>query len=198
MARATGTESDPIFFRSPAEYRKWLEKNYETASELWIGYYRKSTGKPSLTWPQTVDESLCFGWIDGIRKSIDGESFKQRVTPRRPTSNWSAINIGRVKALTAEGRMTPAGVAAFARRGRSRTYSYEDRDRAGLRPAQVARLKKNRKAFEFFQSQPPGYQRTIGYWVNSAAKEETRLRRLERLVTDCANGRRVGILEPKK
>jgi hypothetical protein len=104
----------------------------------------------------------------------------------------------RVKALTAEGRMTPAGMAAFARRDPTRTYSYENRDRAGLRPAQVARLKKNRKAFEFFQSQPPGYQRTIGYWVNSAAKEETRLRRLERLVTDCANGRRVGILEPKK
>jgi uncharacterized protein YdeI (YjbR/CyaY-like superfamily) len=192
-----GSESKPLFFKSSEEYRRWLEKNHESAKELWIGFYKKATGKPSLTWQQVVDESLCFGWIDGIRKSIDADSFKQRVTPRRKTSIWSQINIRRVGELTAGGRMHTAGLAVFEKRDRTRVYSYENMNR-GLGPAEEARLRKNRKAWEFFQSQPPGYRRLAGWWVTSAKKEETRQRRLESLVRDSAAGRRLAGLVPKK
>jgi uncharacterized protein YdeI (YjbR/CyaY-like superfamily) len=197
MAPTKGSESNPLFFKSPPEYRKWLEKNHQTAKELWIGFYKKSTGKPTMTWKETVDESLCFGWIDGIRKSIDADSFKQRVTPRRPTSIWSTINIGRVTALTEEGRMQPAGLAAFEKRDRTKAYSFENRD-AGLGPAELAQLRKNRKAWEYFEAQPPGYKRLAGWYVMSAKKEETRQRRLERLTGDCAASRRLGVLSTKK
>jgi uncharacterized protein YdeI (YjbR/CyaY-like superfamily) len=132
MPGKRGSETNPIFFKSAAEYRAWLEKNHERAKELWIGYWKKSTGKPSLTWQDTVDESLCFGWIDGIRKSMDGDSFKQRVTPRRSTSIWSNVNIRHVARLTAEGRMKPLGLAAFEKR--DRTKAYLRTDDAGTRP----------------------------------------------------------------
>ena len=192
-----GSESRPIFFKSTDEYRAWLEKNHESARELWIGFWKKATGKPSLTWQQVVDESLCFGWIDGIRKSIDGDSFKQRVTPRRTTSAWSQINITRVGELTAEGRMRKAGLTAFERRDRTKVYSYETFNR-GLGPAEEAQFRKKKKAWEFFQAQPPGYRRHAGWWVTSAKKEETRQRRLESLMRDSAAGRRVSGLVPKK
>jgi uncharacterized protein YdeI (YjbR/CyaY-like superfamily) len=192
-----GTESKPLFFKSPDEYRRWLEKNHEMQKELWIGFWKKATGKPSLTWQQVVDESLCFGWIDGIRKSIDGDSFKQRVTPRRATSIWSLINIKRVGELTAEGRMRKAGLVAFEKRNRTKVYSYENMNR-GLGPSEEAQFKKNKKAWEFFQSQPPGYRRLAGWYVTSAKKDETRQRRLESLVRDSAAGRRLGGLVPKK
>lgn len=193
-----GSESNPVFFRGPSEYRKWLEKNHETARELWIGFWKKSTGKPTMTWQETVDESLCFGWIDGIRKSIDADSYKQRVTPRRPTSIWSQINLGRVQALTAEGRMRPAGLAAFEKRDRTRAYSFENKDHPGLGAAELKLLRKNKSAWKFFDAQPPSYKRVIGFYVMSAKKEDTRQRRLERLIQDSAAGRRVGILEPRK
>lgn len=192
-----GSESRPLFFKSPEEYRRWLEKNHESAKELWIGYWKKATGKPSVTWQQVVDESLCFGWIDGIRKSIDAESFKQRVTPRRSTSFWSQINIRRVGELTAEGRMHTAGLTAFEKRDRTKVYSYKDFNRE-LGPREEAQFRKNKKAWKFFQSQPPGYKRLAGWWVTSAKKEETRQRRLESLMRDSAAGRRIGGLVPKK
>jgi uncharacterized protein YdeI (YjbR/CyaY-like superfamily) len=192
-----GTEDHPIFFQGPSEYRAWLEKNHATAKELWIGFYRKSTGKPSLTWEQTVDESLCFGWIDGIRKSIDEESFKQRVTSRRPTSVWSLINIRKIGKLTRAGRMHPAGLAVFKKRDPTRAYSYETLA-ASLGPDRENVFRANRKAWTFWQQQPPGYKRTASWYVVSARQEATRQRRLERLIVDSAAGRRFGMLEPKK
>jgi uncharacterized protein YdeI (YjbR/CyaY-like superfamily) len=190
-----GSESKPLFFKSAAEYRVWLEKNHESAKELWIGFWKKSTGKPSLTWQECVDESLCFGWIDGIRKSVDADAYKQRVTPRRPTSIWSQINIRRVGELTAAGRMRPAGLAAFEKRDRTKAYSFEQpRERVGLGPAEEATFRKNRKGWEFFEAQPPGYKRTSSWWVMSAKKEETRQRRLKTLIRESAAGRRIGPL----
>jgi len=193
-----GSESDPIFFKGKEDFRKWLEANHAQASELWIGYWKKSTGRPSLTWPQTVDEALCFGWIDGVRKSIDADSFKQRLTPRRARSIWSRINVGRVAVLTAGGRMHPAGVAAFEKRSVTAVYSFEQGDRAGLGPDAEAQLRKNKKAWTFFQSQPPYYRRTAGWWVMSAKKEETRQRRLATLIRDSAAGRRIGLMTNSK
>ena len=194
-----GSEAKPVFFRSRSEYRAWLEENHEIARELWIGFWKKSTGKPSLTWQECVDESLCFGWIDGVRKSIDQDSYKQRVTPRRPTSIWSKVNIRRAEELTAAGHMRPRGLAAFEKRDRTKAYSFEqDRDQVGLGPEQEAQFRKNRKAWEFFQAQPPYYRRVAGWWVMSAKKDETRQRRLAVLVGDSAAGRRIGPLAPKK
>ena len=184
---------DPIFFEKPAELRAWLEKNHETATELIVGAYRKATGKPSLTWPQIVDEALCFGWIDGIRRGIDDESWSIRLTPRKPTSNWSSVNIGRVAELEKEGRMTAAGRAAFERRraDRSGIYSYERRKAAKLDAEQEREFKGNPEAYAFFQSQPAGYRRTAIHWVVSAKREETRSRRLATLIEDSASGRRL-------
>lgn len=195
MRLKPGSEAKPLFFKSGVEYRAWLEKNHETAKELWIGFWKKSTGKPSLTWQECVDESLCFGWIDGIRKSIDDASYKQRVTPRRPTSIWSQINIRRVGELTAEGRMRPAGLNAFGKRDRTKAYSFEQpREQVGLGRAEEAAFRKDRKAWAFFQAQPPGYRRISGWWVMSAKKEETRQRRLETLIRESASARRLGPL----
>jgi uncharacterized protein YdeI (YjbR/CyaY-like superfamily) len=198
VPKATGSESDPIFFRSPAEFRQWLERNHDRAAELWIGFWKKATGKPSLTWQECVDELLCFGWIDGVRKSVDGDTYKQRVTPRRPTSIWSLANIKRVEVLTAEGRMRPAGFAAFERHDRTKAYSFEQGRRAGLDPDLEAVFRKNRKAWEFFQAQPPYYRRMAGWFVMSGKKEETRQRRLETLIRDSTAGRRIGLMTPKK
>jgi uncharacterized protein YdeI (YjbR/CyaY-like superfamily) len=187
---------DPIFFEKPAELRAWLEKNHETQMELIVGAYRKATGKPSLTWPQIVDEALCFGWIDGIRRGIDDESWSIRLTPRKPTSNWSSANIRRVAELEEEGRMTAAGRAAFERRreDRSGIYSYERREQARLDREQEREFKANVEAYAFFQSQPPGYRRTAIHWVVSAKREETRSRRLATLIEDSASGRRLRLL----
>lgn len=194
MKSPKGSEPNPLFFRSRAEYRAWLEKHHDRATQLWIGYWKKATGKPSLTWQETVDECLCFGWIDGIRKRIDADSFKQRVTPRRARSIWSRINVARVAVLTAEGRMHPRGIAEFERRRATAIYSYEQTDRQGLDAKHEALLRKNRKAWAFFQSQPPGYRKTAGWYVMSAKRDETRLRRLAALIRDSAAGRRLGLL----
>jgi uncharacterized protein YdeI (YjbR/CyaY-like superfamily) len=184
---------EPIFFESPAELRAWLEQNHDTETELLVGVYRKATGKPSVTWPQIVDEALCFGWIDGIRRGIDDESWSIRLTPRKPTSNWSSVNIRRVAGLEKEGRMTPAGRAAFDRRSEERSgiYSYEQRKNARLDPEQERELRANEAAYEFFRSQPPGYRRTATHWVVSAKRQETRRKRLATLIEDSANGRRL-------
>lgn len=189
---AKGTESNPIFFTSLAEYRAWLEKNHDKATELWIGFWRKSTGKPSLTWQECVDQSLCFGWIDGIRKTVDKHSYKQRVTPRRARSMWSQVNIKRVGELTTAGLMHPAGKAAFEKRDPEKTYSGERyKDRIPLGPTYEAQLRKNKKAAAFWDAQPPGYRTLAGWFVMSAKLEATRQRRLETLIRDSAAGRRL-------
>jgi uncharacterized protein YdeI (YjbR/CyaY-like superfamily) len=184
---------EPTFFETPEQFRAWLERRHETESELLVGFHRKGSGRPSITWPQSVDEALCFGWIDGIRRSIDAESYSIRFTPRKPTSNWSSVNIGRVAELTKEGRMRPAGLAAFERRSEKRSgiYSYEQRQSARLTPEQEAELRSNERAWSFFQSQPPGYRQQATYWVTTAKREETRARRLATLIDDSANSRRL-------
>lgn len=180
------------FFPTPAAFRKWLQRNHATAPELWVGYYKKQTGKPSLTWPESVDEALCFGWIDGLRKSIDAESYRIRFTPRRRGSIWSAVNIQRVGVLTNEKRMQPAGLAAFAARveKKSGIYAYEQRTEELPEPY-AAVFKKNKRAWAFFQAQAPFYRKTLNWWTVSAKQEETRQRRLQKLIDACARGERL-------
>ena len=186
-------ESPPKFFSTPKLFRAWLAKNHERADSLWVGYYRKDSGRRSITWPESVDEALCFGWIDGIRKKVDDVSYKVRFTPRRPKSIWSAVNIGRIAALTAEGRMQPPGVAAFGRREeqKSRRYSFENRATAKLSPAHQREFRRDPAAWKFFKSQPPGYQRLAAWFVVSARRTETRRARLERLITASRARRRI-------
>jgi uncharacterized protein YdeI (YjbR/CyaY-like superfamily) len=187
---------DPIYFGSPTELRDWFDANHATASELWLGQYRKSSGRPSLTWSESVDEALCVGWIDGVRYSIDAERFTQRFTPRRKGSNWSAVNIAKVGELTAQGRMRPAGLAAFEGRSeeRSETYSYEQRDSARLEPAEEASFRANEPAWEWFQARGASYRQAATWWVVSAKRPETRARRLAALIEDSAGGRTIGPL----
>ena len=184
-----------VFFPAPSGFRKWLEEHHQTATELLVGYYKKATGKPSITWPESVDEALCFGWIDGVRRTIDDESYSVRFTPRRQRSNWSAVNLERVEELTKLGRMHPAGLRAYEARdpARSASYSFEQREAARkLTPEYERKLKANAKAWAFFQAQAPYYQRTASWYVMSAKKDETRLKRLAKLIEDSARGRRIG------
>jgi uncharacterized protein YdeI (YjbR/CyaY-like superfamily) len=186
----------PIFFATASELRDWLEDNHETAKELIVGFYKRASGKPSLTWYELVDEELCFGWIDGVRKGIDDVSYANRITPRKPRSTWSAINIARAKELTRLGRMRPAGLKAFERRTdeRSAIYSYEQRKAARLDPAAERSFRANKKAWAFFHAQPPSYRRAATWWVISAKREETRQRRLATLIADSQAGRIIGPL----
>jgi uncharacterized protein YdeI (YjbR/CyaY-like superfamily) len=185
------------FFATPADFRRWLEKNHDKVPELLVGFYKKGSGKPSITWPESVDEALCFGWIDGIRRTIDDESYSIRFTPRRARSVWSNVNTKRVAELTKQGRMHAAGLAAFKARDpkRSGIYSFEQREKdQKLGATYAAKFKANKKAWAFFQAQPPGYQRLASLWVMSAKKEDTKLRRLAALIADSAAGRRIGPL----
>ena len=187
------------FFKTPSDFRKWLAAHHDSETELWVGFYKKDSGKPSITWPQSVDEALCFGWIDGIRKNIDEVSYKIRFTPRKQRSTWSAVNIKRVAELTEQGLMQKHGLEAFAARqeNRSGIYSYEQR--SPELPAQYAKkLKKNAAAWKFFQAQPPSYRKAVNWWVLSAKQEETRLKRLDKLIEDSAEGRRVPQFTPTK
>jgi len=179
------------FFPTPADFRKWLAKNHGDKLELLVGYYKKGSGKPSMTWPQSVDEALCFGWIDGVRRSLGEDAYAIRFTPRKPTSTWSAINIARVKVLSEQGLMAPAGLKAFAARSEKKSviYAYEQKQ-AELDQASLNRFRKHKKAWSFFQGQPPGYRKQMIWRITSAKKEETRLKRLERLIADSAQGRR--------
>ncbi|MBA3650511.1 MAG: YdeI/OmpD-associated family protein [Chthoniobacterales bacterium] len=182
----------PIFFAKPAGFRRWLRQHHATATELGVGFYKKRTGKPSITWPESVDEALCVGWIDGNRKGIDEESYQIRFTPRRRGSIWSAVNIRRIEVLTNEKRMQPAGQAAFAARmeNKSGIYAYEQRTEELAEPY-AGRFRKNKAAWKFFQAQPPSYRKTIGWWVTSAKQEETRRKRLETLIAASGEGRRL-------
>ncbi len=182
----------PKFFSTPDKLRRWLEKNHATADELWVGMYKKGTGRPSVTWPDVVDQCLCFGWIDGIRKSIDDESYMNRITPRRRTSNWSAINIKRIDELTRAGLMHSAGIEAFRLRDPERVnrYSFEQ-DKLELDAEQAARFKADPKAWQFFESQPDSYRKPALWWVLSAKQQATRERRLATLIADSAAGLRI-------
>ncbi len=177
----------PQFFATPADWRAWLETHHADTEQFWVGFHKRDSGRPSITWPESVDGALCFGWIDGLRKSIDATSYKIRFTPRKPRSIWSAINIKRASELSKLGLMHSAGLAAFEKRDgdRSAIYAYEQRKTAKLPPEFEKPFRKNSPAWKFFQSQPPWYQRTATYWVISAKKEETRVKRLATLI-DCS------------
>jgi len=185
-------EPKPTFFKTPADFRKWLAKHHKTTGELWVAFYKKDSGKASITWPESVDEALCVGWIDGVRKRIDDVSYKIRFSPRRPRSVWSSVNIKRMPELVKEGRMLAAGEEAFARRleNRSGAYAYEQRP-AELPDPYGKQLKQNKAAWKFFESQPPYYRKLATWWVVSAKQEETRLKRLKKLIEVSAEGRRV-------
>jgi uncharacterized protein YdeI (YjbR/CyaY-like superfamily) len=183
----------PVYFATPKALRKWFDKHHATSEELWVGYYKVGSGKPSITWQESVDEALCVGWIDGIRKSIDEISYTIRFTPRKKTSTWSAINIGRVKLLTGEGRMRPEGLEAYNARNENKVGLYSYEQRPPDLPAQFSTIfRRNKPAWEFYQSQPPSYRRAVTWYVVSAKKEETRISRLQKLIDECANGRRLG------
>jgi uncharacterized protein YdeI (YjbR/CyaY-like superfamily) len=183
---------EPKFFRSPDQFRAWLAKHHASESELLVGYYKKGTGKPSMTWAESVDEALCYGWIDGIRRGIDDERYSIRFTPRKRRSTWSAVNIKRVGELTAEGRMQPAGLAAFEARdeGNSAIYSHEQTEQS-LPAADEAQLRANPAAWTYWEAQPRTYRKSATWWVVSAKKEETRTRRLAALIDYSAKGERI-------
>jgi uncharacterized protein YdeI (YjbR/CyaY-like superfamily) len=180
------------YFKSANDFRRWLKKNHATTQDLWVGYYKKSSQQPSITWPESVDEALCFGWIDGIRKSIDGLRYTIRFTPRRRGSIWSAVNIKRAQELSNKGLMEPAGMAAFDARkeNKSGIYSYEQRS-VNLDAPYEERLRQNKAAWDFFYAQPSSYRKAISWWVVSAKQEATRLKRLEKLMKESARGKRL-------
>jgi uncharacterized protein YdeI (YjbR/CyaY-like superfamily) len=190
----------PTFFATPAAFRSWLEANHATRSELVVGFYKTSSGKPSITWPESVDEALCFGWIDGVRRSLGDEAYSIRFTPRKPTSIWSAINVAKIGALRKANKMRPAGEAAFAKRTDAKTgvYSFERSEAAQLSPAQAATLAANKKAHAWFTAQAPSYQRAATHWVISAKQEVTRDKRLAELTRCSAAGERIGPMKVYK
>jgi uncharacterized protein YdeI (YjbR/CyaY-like superfamily) len=181
---------EPIFFPTPADFRGWLEENHQSAGEVLVGFYKKKAGKLSMTWSDSVDQALCFGWIDGKGKSLGDEAHTIRFTPRRPKSNWSQVNIAKVAKLTEAGLMRPAGLAAFERReeARSGVYSYEQRHLAALTEEQEAGFRENPAAWEWFQKAAPSYRKAAIYWVTSAKRPETVAKRLGRLIDDSASG----------
>lgn len=183
---------DPVFFTTPADFRQWLEKHHDKATELLVGFYKTSTGKPSITWPQSVDEALCFGWIDGIRRSLGEESYCIRFTPRKPGSIWSAVNIEKIAQLTAAGRMHPTGLAAYEKRSekKSKIYSYE-KEPVTLDKGYEKLFRSHAGAWEFFSKQSPSYQRLCIHWIMDAKQEKTRQSRLATLVTASGAGKRI-------
>lgn len=182
----------PRFFPTPADFRAWLKRNHRRESVLWVGYYRKATGRSSVTWEETVDEALCHGWIDGVRRSCDDESYAIRFAPRKPTSIWSRRNIERVEALKAGGRMRKAGLDAYAHRDVHADSGYATGDRPEALPdAMIAEFKRYPDAWAFYASQPSGYRKQTTAWVTSAKRAETRQRRLATLIADSANRLRI-------
>jgi uncharacterized protein YdeI (YjbR/CyaY-like superfamily) len=185
----------PTFFKKQSDFRKWFEKNHLREKELLVGFYKTGSGKASITWPQSVDEALCFGWIDGIRRSIDPESYSIRFTPRKPKSIWSTINIKKAEELKEKGLMKPAGLAAYAKReeSRSQIYSYE-KDPSILNPDFERKFKANKKAWTYFSSLPPSIRNVSIHWVMNAKQEKTKLSRLQTLITDSESERKIKLL----
>jgi uncharacterized protein YdeI (YjbR/CyaY-like superfamily) len=187
---------EPRFFASPDEFRAWLETNHATESEALVGFCKKHAGRRSMTWTESVREALCFGWIDGLTRRIDDDSYCIRFTPRRPRSNWSAVNVRHVEELLRAGHMRPTGIAAFEARAPEKTgvYTYENRHAAKLGPEQEEQFRAKARAWEFFQAQPTGYRQMAIFWVLGAKREETRARRFAKLIDDSAHGRRIAPL----
>ena len=191
---------DVTYFAAPEAFRRWLAKHHGKRDHLWVGFWKKATGTPSITWPESVDQALCFGWIDGIRKKIDEEAYTIRFTPRRKGSVWSSRNIERYAVMEDAGLVVPAGKAAWERRteDKSSVYAYEQRkQKLSLAPACEERLRQNEAAWSDWEGRPPGYKRQVAHWIMSAKKEETRLRRLQQLIDDSALGRRIKPLRQK-
>jgi uncharacterized protein YdeI (YjbR/CyaY-like superfamily) len=182
-----------VFFDSPEAFRAWLAAHAHTATEIVVGFHKVGTGRANMTWPASVDEALCVGWVDGVRKRIDEHTYQIRFTPRKPSSTWSAINIERVRVLSEIGRMTPAGLAAFAHRreAASRTYAYEQAGPVALARADEARFRKHGSAWAFFEAQPPGYRKQMIWRILSAKQRATRDRRLAALIDASAKGQRM-------
>lgn len=185
----------PIFFRNTKELRDWFEKNHKQEKELLVGYYKRATGKESITWSESVDAALCFGWIDGIRKSFDEEKYIIRFTPRNPKSNWSAINIKKVEELKKLGLMKPAGLKVYEQKDIKKVerYSYE-RTRIELDKKFLKLFKKNKKAWNYYNAQAPSYKKICTLWVMSAKREETRMKRLDILISNSAGEERIPLL----
>ncbi len=183
----------PTFFKTPAAFRAWLEQHHASETELWVGFHRKATGRPSIAWPESVDEALCVGWIDGLRKTVDESSYMIRFTPRKATSSWSLVNIGRVAELTRAGRMRPPGFKAFAERveAKSGIYAYEQRKNAALNAEAEKEFRRNAAAWAFFQAQSASYRKVAAWWVISAKQEATRRKRVARLIADSEAGKRL-------
>ena len=181
----------PVFFATEADFRRWLEANHATAPELLVGFWKKGSGKASIDWPQARDQALCFGWIDGVRRSLGEDSYTIRFTPRRKGSIWSKVNVERYQALTAAGQMTPAGEQAYEEnKHKSGLYSYENEQKE-LTAEETALFRKNKVAWGYWEEQPPSYRKTVLHWVTSAKKPETRARRLAQLIEDSGSGRRI-------
>jgi len=193
------TAVKPRFFATQDAFRRWLEKSHGRSKELWIGFYKVRSGKKGLTYAQAVEEALCFGWIDGLVRRFDEAAFMQRFTPRKAKSTWSAVNIRKIEALTRAGRLAAPGLAAFNARDPARTglYSFENRN-PQFDAATAKRFRARKKAWGFFEAQPPGYRRTATHWVMSAKREETRERRLARLIEDSASARRLDLFSGEK
>jgi uncharacterized protein YdeI (YjbR/CyaY-like superfamily) len=184
---------EPIFFESPEQWRSWLAEHHDAGSEVLVGFHKVGTGRPSITWSQSVDEALCFGWIDGVRRRVDGDSYSIRFTPRKPGSHWSRVNVLKVAELTAAGRMLPPGLAAFQARSEERTAqtAYERTEPAALEAEAQARFEADPAAWQWFRSAPPSYRRVALHWVVSAKREQTRQRRLGILIECSREGRRI-------
>jgi uncharacterized protein YdeI (YjbR/CyaY-like superfamily) len=189
----------PTFFEQPSAFRKWLAQNHATQKELWVGYYKKHTKKLTMTWSESVDQALCYGWIDGIRKKIDEEAYMIRFTPRKPTSFWSAVNIKKIEELTQKGLMQPSGIAAWERRkdSKSKVYSYEQDKISILKPEYLNQIKANKKAFTFFENLAPGYKKHTIWWVMSAKREATQIKRLTILIESAEQGLKIPHLRKK-
>lgn len=190
---------NPVFFANSTGFRAWLEKNHATATELQVGFYKKAAGKPGMTYPEAVEEALCFGWIDGVTRRIDAESYSPRFTPRKAGSIWSKINVGHVARLTATGRMHPTGLAAFQARTSAKTgvYSFEREQPAKLPQSFDKKFRASKTAWAFFSNQAPWYRRTAIHLIVSAKRAETRVRRLDQLIADSKAGRRLTALAKK-
>ncbi len=182
----------PTFFPSPEDFRKWLDENHDTEGELWVGYYKKATKIPSMTWPQSVEEALCYGWIDGLRKKVDEKSYKIRFTPRRANSHWSQVNLKMMDDLIQNGKMQPAGLKIYQERNpaKEQLFSYE-RKAIQLSNEYIEQIKATPKAWEFFDNLAPGYKKQTIHWVMQAKREETRQRRLKILIESAAEGKKI-------
>jgi uncharacterized protein YdeI (YjbR/CyaY-like superfamily) len=182
----------PIFFKNAQEFREWLQDHYKTEKELGVGYYKTRTGKPSMTWSESVDQALCFGWIDGIRRSIDDESYSIRFTPRNPNSVWSTVNIKKVEELTQKGLMTAEGLDAFNKRKPEKSGIYSFENRPEQLPEESEKLfMKNKDAWKYFTIQAPSYRRTVIFWIMSAKTEKTQMARLSKLIEASKDKKRI-------